>query len=655
MASMKSTLLMRLAFTLKMILIIIYQNPVTLHAESQAQGQVRRMVLILDYVAADYVLAVSNGQVLDKAEYTEMVLFAETARDLGSRLPQDRPEVVRIHSGLDELGGLIDRRAAPGSVSKICVEIRGLVLEAYPLPLAPVQPPDYSRGQTLFNKECVLCHGLDGSGDTPMAETLKPRPRSFLNPEVMETLTPFRAFNTMTLGLEGTSMVPFTHLNPDERWDLAYYLFTLQFSSTEEDQGHALWLKIQNPPPLDYRDLASTPDAVLAANLLGRDLAKSEEKNLAAFLRRRLAFQGKTPALFKAESLLTLSLHAARAGRRLRASELALDAYLQGFESVERLLLVSHRPLARQGEKLFLDYRSALDSDASMAVVQNLHQRLVSLLNQSRQALDESSGLSPRIAFFSSFIILFREGLEAVLVISAILALLTVSGIPGAARWVHAGWFAALVAGAATWALARWLIEITAMEREILEGLSALLAAAVLFYVSFWLLSRAEAKVWKDFIETKIRKAMDRRRLWVLGGVSFLAVYREVFETILFYQVLLSQETQSRKAIFSGAGAGAVCLGLLAVALFRFQVRIPLRYFFLVTSGLLYLLSMILAGQGLHELQEAGWISATTAPVPEVPFLGIFATWETLGIQGTMAGALGMGLAWLAWGKKQKP
>lgn len=141
---------------------------------------------------------------------------------------------------------------------------------------------------------------------------------------------------------------------------------------------------------------------------------------------------------------------------------------------------------------------------------------------------------------------------------------------------------------------------------------------------------------------------MTRQKLWALAGVSFLAVYREVFETILFYQVLLSQGTQNHKAILGGAGTGALCLAVVATALFRFQMKIPIRYFFTVTSSLLTIFSVVLAGKGIHELQEAGWISVSPVALGEIPVLGIFATWETLGLQGLMIAALAIGLMVLA-------
>lgn len=636
--------------TLKSILVFMVLGFPGFVSISQAQDleKVRRLILILDYVAADYVLAVSQGEVLDIAEYEEMVAFTETAKMIYSHLALTTPNSREIRTGIAKLSELIHKKADPDRIAIACGDIRGHVLSSYPLPLAPKIPPNYLKGKQLYQRDCVLCHAADGSGKTRMAQTLVPPPRSFLDPKVMETLTPFRAFNTMTLGLEGTAMVPFTHLTPDQRWDLAYYLFTLQFSPDEATEGASHWAQFVEPPPLDFRDLASTSDAVLAAKLLTPETRKKLERPLLAYFRRNLVYQESFPALKKAEFLLVQSLSAARAGQHSRASDLALDAYLQGFESAERRLLILNPELVRKGEKIFLEYRGSLDSQKDMAVIQSLYQELIEVLHQSHLALEKESDLSPQIAFASSFIILFREGLEAVLVVSAILALLAVSAPPRAARWVHVGWITALGAGAMTWGVAQWLIDISAMQREILEGLSALLAAAVLFYVSFWLLSRAEAKAWKHFIETKIQTAMTRQKLWALAGVSFLAVYREVFETILFYQVLLSQGTQNHKAILGGAGTGALCLAAVAIALFRFQMKIPIRYFFTVTSSLLTIFSVVLAGKGIHELQEAGWISVSPVALGEIPVLGIFATWETLGLQGLMIAALAIGLMILA-------
>src|SRR5690606_36655546 len=147
------------------------------------------------------------------------------------------------------------------------------------------------------------------------------------------------------------------------------------------------------------------------------------------------------------------------------------------------------------------------------------------LLREARQALGGTE-LSPALAFLSSLIILLREGLEAVLVLAALIAFLVQTDRRDALRYVHAGWVTALVAGAATWAVSNYVITISGATREVTEGFTALVAAAVLFYVGFWMHGNANAKRWSTYLQSKVRRALDQRTLWTLGLLSFLAVYR---------------------------------------------------------------------------------------------------------------------------------
>src|SRR5690606_31622889 len=145
-----------------------------------------------------------------------------------------------------------------------------------------------------------------------------------------------------------------------------------------------------------------------------------------------------------------------------------------------------------------------------------------------------------------------------------------------------------LVAGAATWWAAGRLVELTGARREVVEGVSALAAAAILFYVSYWLVSKLEAARWQAFVGGRIREAATGGRLLALAAVTFVAVYRECFETVLFYQALAAQAGPGGlRPIAAGIGAGLVLLAVLALAFFRFGARLSLRRFFAASSVLL--------------------------------------------------------------------
>ena len=244
------------------------------------------------------------------------------------------------------------------------------------------------------------------------------------------------------------------------------------------------------------------------------------------------------------------------------------------------------------------------------------------------------------MAFVNSFSIIVRESLEAILIISAMVAALTSMGAAKSVKFVHFGWLGALGAGLVTWWATAAVISVTSAQAEIVEGVTSLLAAAVLFYVSYWLISKIEAGKWKKYISSKVSEAAGAKSTLAVMSVAFLAVYREALETVLFFRALFF-ETTSAGLIFWGLAAGAVVSAALAVAVFKFSLRLPVRYLFSVTGMALYMLSFTLVGKGIHELQESGFISETVAGfVPKVSFLGIYPTYETFVPQTVIAAAL---------------
>ncbi len=245
------------------------------------------------------------------------------------------------------------------------------------------------------------------------------------------------------------------------------------------------------------------------------------------------------------------------------------------------------------------------------------------------------------MVFVSSFSIIVRESLEAVFIIAAIIAALSSMGAKSSVRFVHFGWAGAIVAGFATWWVSVTIIRITDAQAEMIEGITSLLAAAVLFYVSYWLISKVEVGKWKRYIESKIKEATGAKNKAAIMMVAFFAVYREALETVLFYHALLFQAESSTSLILWGLAVGAAVVSVLAFAIFKFSIRLPVRYVFSVTGFALYAFSFTLAGKGVHELQEAGLVSETVADfVPRLSFLGIYPTYETFLPQIVIAAAI---------------
>jgi high-affinity iron transporter len=228
---------------------------------------------------------------------------------------------------------------------------------------------------------------------------------------------------------------------------------------------------------------------------------------------------------------------------------------------------------------------------------------------------------------------------------------LTKAGVPERRREIGVGAVAAVGASLATALVFATLFRTAVVSQEVLEGATMLVAAAVLFWVSYWLVSKVESRRWTQFVRLQVDRALASRRAWALAAVAFLAVYREGFETVLFYAALFTASDGSAAGvggIMGGMALGAVALAVVFVLMQRYSVRLPFKPFFAATSALLYLMAFSLAGQGVAELQEAGLVSITPLDwLPAVPLLGIFPTIQTLLSQLALAVALVAALVWV--------
>jgi high-affinity iron transporter len=208
------------------------------------------------------------------------------------------------------------------------------------------------------------------------------------------------------------------------------------------------------------------------------------------------------------------------------------------------------------------------------------------------------------------------------------------------------GWIAALAAGALTWVAASYLVTVSGASREVTEGVTALLAAGMLLYVGFWMHRHAHAARWKAFIETRVAAALSRRTRWALASVAFLAVYREAFETVLFYQALwIESGPAGRLAVGGGVAVAAIALAALAWAILRIGLRLPIGLFFGAGSLLMAVLAVVLAGKGIAALQHAGALAVGPLDLPAIPSLGLYPTWQgvltQLAVALLIAGAAG--------------
>jgi len=233
---------------------------------------------------------------------------------------------------------------------------------------------------------------------------------------------------------------------------------------------------------------------------------------------------------------------------------------------------------------------------------------------------------------------LLREGLEALLVIIALMTILMRIDRQDTLKYVHIGWVGALLAGIATWWVAQSLITISGASREVMEGVAAALAAVVLLYVGIWMHSKTHAAHWQAFIQARIDSTLGSGTLWGLAALSFITVYREVFETVLFYQSLLTQVVATPVTpVVGGFVIGVLILSALAWILVKYSVKLPIAQFFATTTYLLLALSFVLAGKSVSALQEAAMVAISSMPVAfSVQWLGVNSTWQGIAAQSAV-------------------
>jgi high-affinity iron transporter len=612
-------------------------------AQSDDASPAQLIAHMLDYVGVDYPQFVKDGKVLDKAEYQEQLEFASRVSELIGKLP-DNPARPVLQAQAQTLKTRIEAKAAGEEVTRIASDLRRRVIDAYQLVVAPRRAPDLRAAAAVYEVRCAACHGAQGRGDGPAAKGMDPAPSDFHDAARMGSRSVYGLYSTITLGVQGTAMPAFATLSEEERWALAFHVAGLAIDPARAQRGEAQWKE-------ERAARALFPGLREVATMTAAEIREKYGEDAAAVLAWLTRHPGELDAarsspIVSSKHLIEESLAAYRRGERDAAQRLAVTAYLEGFELVEASLDAVDADLRVAIENEMMRLRSLMRSGAPVPEVEAQVARVGESLDRAEERLG-GTALSPTAAAVSAFVILAREGLEAILVLAAIIAFLVKAQRRDALRYVHAGWIAALALGFATWFVAAYAVAISGAGREVTEGVTALIATAILVYVGIWLHGKSYASAWKAFIEQRLAGALSHGTVWALAGLSFLAVYREAFETVLFYQALWVQAGDGgHGSILVGLLLAAAGLVLTAWLIFHYGVRLPIGLFFTASSTLLALLAVIFAGQGIAALQEAGAIGATLIEFPRVPALGIFPTAQSLGAQALVFAALLTGFAW---------
>lgn len=585
-------------------------------AQAEAPADATKALHLLDYIGADYPPTVRDGKVVDTGEYHEQQAFSGVLADLVKGLP-DNPERAALEQGVQGLRQAIDQRQEGAGVARQARQLGARLAVAYEVSQAPIITPDPARGAALYAQNCSICHGDTGLGDGPAGLGLEPPPSNLRNVARLDQLSLYDLYNTLGLGIEGTEMPAFAdQLDERQRWDVAAYIASFS-ADPQTTMGDKTW---------NIADLARQTPAEVAANE-GADA-------VAAFRAQRAkppqVKRGPAQLLDYTASTLDKSLAAYRAGDHDQAYDLSVAAYLEGFELVESSLDNIDAQVRKDTEKSLMAYRQSLQDGLPLAQAEQRLDIAKAKLKQAAKLLG-SDGLSWSLSYISGLLILLREGLEAILVLAAILAFLRNTGQQSAVRSVNIGWGLALVAGFATWALAAYVINVGGAQRELLEGCTALFASVMVLWLGVWMHDRRHAAAWQNYIKSSLVSGGGRFGFALL---AFFSVYRELFEVILFYETLwLQAGPAGHQAVLAGGATALVLLVGLAWVILRGSAKLPLALFFSINAALLCALSVVFAGHGVKALQEAGVLGTRPVAFFEFDWLGIHADAYSLGAQ----------------------
>ncbi|WPN23558.1 FTR1 family protein [Pseudomonas marginalis] len=571
---------------------------------------------LLDYIGADYPPTVEAGKVIDESEYREQLEFLGVLQGLVAELPQ-RPERAALVKGVDELLAAVTAHQDGATVARQARQLGAQLAVAYEVSQAPAITPDPTRGAPLYAQHCSVCHGTSGAGDGPASVGMTPPPANLRDAVRLDRLSLYAIYNTLGLGVEGTDMPSFAdQLDDRQRWDLATYIagFTADPAAAKSEQ------------PFNLADLArQTPNEVLAASGPAAAATFRAQRAQPPQVKR-----GPAQLLDYTASTLDKSLAAFQKGDHEQAYDLSVAAYLEGFELVESSLDNVDANVRKDTEKALMAYRQSLQDGLPVEQVQQRLDVAKGKLTESAGLLG-SDGLSWSLSYISGLLILLREGLEAILVLAAILAFLRNTGQQSAVRSVNVGWGLALLAGLATWALAAYVIDVSGAQRELLEGCTALFASVMVLWLGVWMHDRRHAAAWQDYIKSSLVGGGGR---FGFAMLAFFSVYRELFEVILFYETLwLQAGPAGHNAVLAGGATALVLLVGLAWVILRGSAKLPLALFFGINAALLCALSVVFAGHGVKALQEAGIFGTWPVAFFDFDWLGIHADAYSLSAQ----------------------
>ncbi len=591
---------------LNFLFVLCLFSPHVEAASESLESKIKKIVMMMNITAKEYEEGVVDGKIAIAAEYEESQVFLEQAEDRFKRLPAPKENIGEIKSIATRFTDLSQKIKDKVDISEVRQLINGInsgLLRTYDIKISqsPAEPVSLANGKTVFVNKCSFCHGMTGKGDGPLAAQFDPAPAVLADPQLTgdDNTVAYDNFQVINVGIANTGMIGWADvLSESELWDVTYYIRT--FSNEN--------VKL---PLINGGGAATT----FQSGNAGSKQAAS--------------------AIAQVRNLLDTSLRIFKNGGDIEeAADIAFDAYLT-YEQIESGLISKRKELGLRLESSFSRYRAEIKRQADFSHVEKIHAGIHEDLSQALQVLQEKIGFSG--LFIQSFSIIVREGFEAILIIAALIAFLVKSRNRDKLKSIYTGVILGIIGSFLTAYIVHEVLHLSIASQELMEGWIMLLAVVVLFWVSYWLVSKIEAEKWQSYITKKMKTAVSTGSAFALGGVAFLSVYREGFETVLFYKALYFYAGDGTQGIVPGFLAGCVILAVVFYLINKAGVKVPIKWFFAFTSVFLYFMAFTFMGKGLHELQMGQALSMTPAMfAPEISWLGMYPTWETVIGQGVL-------------------
>ena len=563
--------------------------------KQESQDNVKKIIMMLNIGAKEFEEGVKDGKVVVAPEYEESQIFLQQAKERFSKISEkikNEKELNKISPHFPKLLEMTNNKADSQKVWDKVNILNSELMKTFEIEInkTPITPVSLENGKNIFEKNCSSCHGLTGNGDGPMAKNLNPSPAKLSDPKLTgdKNTEAYDNFEVINVGIANTGMKAWAGtLSEGQIWDVTYYIRTFSNNNVRLPSVNQEVTTIEN---------------------------NSDSKNT-------------EQVVSEVRKLVLKSYDQFEKGKIENAAESAFDAYMT-YEKIESNLISQDKPLGVKLESAFSDYRGEIKRGAPLQDIKKLHNTILLDLSKAEELLKDKVGFSG--LFLQSFSIIVREGFEAILIIAALIAFLRKSKNESSIKTIHIGVIVGILGSFLTAYVVHELLHLNMASQELLEGWIMLVSVVILFWVSYWLVSNIDNKKWQKYINTKMHEALSKGNTFTLSAVAFISVYREGFETVLFYKALFLYAGKTTGGIVPGFVAGCIVLAGVFYLVNHLGMRIPIKWFFGFTSVLLYYMAFTFMGKGIHELQMGEQFSLTAVEfLPSISWLGMYPTWET--------------------------